>query len=462
MKILVCVRQGLDGEISPFDACAYEAALRIPDADVTLLSMGPASARDFLQRLTRLGAGKAVLLSDPGFAGADTLATAYTLSLAVKRLQPELVLCGRQTLIGDTGQVGPMLSVYAGLHLITEALSMDVEEAQVSCQTRRQGIKRVPLPALVTVERIHTLRLPSLFSKPGTVEVWNAGALGAELSRCGLSGSPTRVLETYPNQSGKRKCTFIPASRLRSVIRQASDRQRAIPNSPQRVPSGQLGPVWCVGTDPLEFARSVSSDITVLEPGSADEIAACIRQNPPSAVLWGSDAQSKELAAQTAALLNLGLCADCTALETDGSQLLMYRPALSGSIFAKIISKTRPAMATVHTVQAGAEIVVAAGFGAAESLDVVKAFANEIGGELAASRKAVDNGLLPYPCQVGLTGKTVSPAVYIAVGISGAVHHLVGMEHAGTVIAINSDPNAAIFEYADYGILADARILASV
>lgn len=461
MKILVCVRQGLDGEISPFDACAYEAALRIPDADVTLLSMGPASARDFLQRLTRLGAGKAVLLSDPGFAGADTLATAYTLSLAVKRLQPELVLCGRQTLIGDTGQVGPMLSVYAGLHLITEALSMDVEEAQVTCQTRRQGIKRAPLPALVTVERIHTLRLPSLFSKPGTVEVWNAGALGAELSRCGLSGSPTRVLETYPNQSGKRKCTFIPASRLRDVVREAAGRRGAIPQSARTSPS-ELKPVWCIGAAPLEFARSVSSDITVLEPGSADEIAACIRQNPPSAVLWGSDAQSKELAAQTAALLNLGLCADCTALETDGSQLLMYRPALSGSIFAKIISKTRPAMATVRTVQAGAEIVVAAGFGAAESLDVVKAFANEIGGELAASRKAVDNGLLPYPCQVGLTGKTVSPAVYIAVGISGAVHHLVGMEHAGTVIAINPDPNAAIFEYADYGILADARILASV
>ena len=93
---------------------------------------------------------------------------------------------------------------------------------------------------------------------------------------------------------------------------------------------------------------------------------------------------------------------------------------------------------------------------------VVKSFTNEIGGELAASRKAVDSGLLPYPCQVGLTGKTVSPAVYIAVGISGAVHHLVGMEHAGTVIAINPDPNATIFEYADFGILADAQILASV
>ena len=76
MKVVVCVRQGLDGELSPFDASAYEAALRLPDAEVTLLSMGPASAKDFLLRLTRLGAKQAILLRDKVFAGTDTLATA--------------------------------------------------------------------------------------------------------------------------------------------------------------------------------------------------------------------------------------------------------------------------------------------------------------------------------------------------------------------------------------------------
>ena len=102
MKIVVCIRQGLDGEISPFDASAYEAALRFNDAEVVLLSMASLSSKDFLLNLTRLGAKKAVLLNDKAFAGADTLATAYTLSLAIKKLAPEIVICGRQTLIGDT------------------------------------------------------------------------------------------------------------------------------------------------------------------------------------------------------------------------------------------------------------------------------------------------------------------------------------------------------------------------
>lgn len=79
--------------------------------------------------------------------------------------------------------------------------------------------------------------------------------------------------------------------------------------------------------------------------------------------------------------------------------------------------------------------------------------AAELNAELAATRKAVDNGLMPYKYQVGLTGKTVAPAVYIAVGVSGAVHHIVGMQKSGTVIAINTDKNAPIFEYSDYGII---------
>ena len=119
MRIVVCIRQGLDGEINPFDACAYEEALRIPNAEITLLSMGPASVADTLHRLTRLGAAHAILLCDRAFAGADTLATAYTLSVAIKRLAPDLVFCGRQTLVGDTAQTGPMLATLAGLSPIT-------------------------------------------------------------------------------------------------------------------------------------------------------------------------------------------------------------------------------------------------------------------------------------------------------------------------------------------------------
>ena len=181
---------------------------------------------------------------------------------------------------------------------------------------------------------------------------------------------------------------------------------------------------------------------------------AAIQEQKPDAVLFGSDVYGKRIAATVAARLDLGLCADCTSLDTDGERLYMIRPALSGSVIAKIKSVTKPALATVRTESNTAgDVVLCIGYGAKDRFEEYRRLAESLGAELAATRKAVDNGILPYRCQVGLTGKTVSPAVYIAVGVSGAVHHIVGMQRAGTVIAINSDPHAPIFEYADYGIL---------
>ena len=457
MKILVCIRQGLDGEINPFDACAYEAALQIKGAEVTVMSMGPQNAKDFLLRLTRLGAKKAILLSDKAFAGADTIATAYTLSLAVKKLSPDLIFCGRQTLVGDTAQTGPMLSVYAETSLITNVMSIDEIGESITCTTRDMGIQTAKLPALITVERINTLRLPSIMSKLGEVEVWSAEDIGADIEKCGLKGSPARVLKTYENYSGKRKCKLITAEELDGVINEALKKNREKVSVAKS--DIKLNRVFIVGDEPYSFAETVSDDITVLEKTDAETIAETIKAQKPNAVLWASDAWSKETAAKVAAMLDLGLCADCTTLETDGEQLIMYRPALSGSIIAKIVSLTKPAMATVRTAKSGGDIVVAAGWGAKDSLDTVKAFAQRIGADIATTRKAVDNNILPYSMQVGLTGKTVSPPVYIAVGISGAVHHIVGMQQAGTVIAVNPDKDAPIFDYADYGIIGNCDIL---
>ena len=453
MKILVCIRQGLDGEINPFDACAYEAALQIKGAEVTVMSMGPQNAKDFLLRLTRLGAKKAILLSDKAFAGADTIATAYTLSLAVKKLSPDLIFCGRQTLVGDTAQTGPMLSVYAETSLITNVMSIDEIGESITCTTRDMGIQTAKLPALITVERINTLRLPSIMSKLGEVEVWSAEDIGADIEKCGLKGSPTRVLKTYENYSGKRKCKLITAEELDGVINEALKKNREKVSVAKS--DIKLNRVFIVGDEPYSFAETVSDDITVLEKTDAETIAETIKAQKPNAVLWASDAWSKETAAKVAAMLDLGLCADCTTLETDGEQLIMYRPALSGSIIAKIVSLTKPAMATVRTAKSGGDIVVAAGWGAKDSLDTVKAFAQRIGADIATTRKAVDNNILPYSMQVGLTGKTVSPPVYIAVGISGAIHHTCAIEGADTVIAINPDKDARIFEYADYGIIGE-------
>lgn len=454
MKILVCIRQGLDGEINPFDACAYEEALRITGAEVVIMSMGPLSAKDFLLRLTRLGAKKAILLSDKAFAGADTIATAYTLSLAVKKINPDLIFCGRQTLVGDTAQTGPMLSVYAGTSLITNVMKIKNIGENITCDTREMGEETVFLPALLTIERINNLRLPSILSKMGEVEVWSAADIGADIKKCGLEGSPTRVIKTFENESGKRKCKFINPDELSFAIEEGLKKNKE-KIKVEIKPENKLSKVVAIGEAPLEFAKTVSDDVTVLQITSASDLADKIKKLTPNAVLWGSDALSKKLSAQVSAMLELGLCADCTVLETDGSELLMYRPALSGSIIAKIKSLTKPAMATVRTAGEGKDIVVCAGYGAKDYLDVIKEFALKIGADMATTRKSVDNDVLPYDLQVGLTGKTVNPPVYIAFGVSGAVHHIVGMQGSGTVIAINPDKDAPIFDYADFGIVAD-------
>ena len=194
-------------------------------------------------------------------------------------------------------------------------------------------------------------------------------------------------------------------------------------------------------------------------------------------------------------LLQAGLTADCTQLEIAGDgTLLQTRPAFGNSLMATIQTLSQTQMATVRSgtfpavedtpqiavealeaptfdlvklleyIPSGesvpigqARIIVAggAGIGSKEGFAKLEAFAGKIGGVVGASRNAVDAGFAPYSAQVGMTGVTVCPRLYIAVGISGAVQHLAGMSGSNTVIAINHDPKAPIFQYADYGIVGD-------
>ena len=456
MKIVVCVRQGSDGEISPFDACAYEEALKVKGASVTLLSMGPPKTKDFLSGLTRLGAERAVLLCDNAFAGADTLATSYTLSLAIKKLAPDLVLCGRKTVDGDTAQVGPELSVMCGLPLVTEVMSLDCKENEFSCTDRENNEHTMPYPALLTVERINTLRLPSIRSKTSPVTVLTAAELGADTSKTGLAGSPTKVIKTFENDTDRRHCEFVSVESLNKIIHESLKKDTVY--SEQSKCETPLKKVWCVGDAPCEMGETVSDDITVIPLLSADEICERIKNEKPNAVLWGSDSISKRIAASVAAKLKIGLCADCVSLETDGKDLFMYRPAFSGSIIAKIRSTSFVKMATVRTSEPEQkDVIIGVGMGAKDNLQIAESLAKKYGGELAATRPMVDRDCMPYSMQVGLTGKTVSPKVYIALGISGAVHHIAGIRKSGVIIAVNSDKNAPIFNYADYGIVTEIK-----
>ena len=453
MKIIVCAKI-IGGELNPFDECALEEALRIPGAEVTMLSMCPPTAKEKLLTLTRLGAKKAILLCDPVFAGSDTLATAYILSEQIKRMEYDLILCGRQTTDGDTAQVGPCLATMLGIDLVTNVMKINGVKETIECTTRL-GEESARLPALLTVERINNLRFPSIRSKMGEVEILNNQALGADPTRCGLHGSPTRVLKTFENTSGRRKCKWINLAELKTVL-------ESLPKEKQKISVAEspvkLKSLWAIGREVAEKGKLLAdeviliSDTTNVDPYALAERA---RVEKPSVILWNADLLGRRNAPILSALLQTGLCADCTALETDGEKLFMYRPAKSGNIIAKIECATLPQMATVRIETPSDDIIVSGGKGVAGQFDRLKEFAATLGAEVCASRALVDMNIAPYEMQVGLTGKNVSPRVYIAVGISGAVRHTCAIENAGTVIAINPDKDAPIFDCADYGIVAE-------
>lgn len=227
-----------------------------------------------------------------------------------------------------------------------------------------------------------------------------------------------------------------------------------------------------------------------------------IREHKPEIVLAGATTTGRSFMSGVAINLYTGLTADCTGLEIGDDGLLQQtRPAYGGNIMATILCPyTRPQMATVrHKVfptspkrcEGKAEIVNLApkpqlfnsrskvldfvetvgekvnlvdadiiisggrGVGGPENFAMIRELADEIGAAVGSSRAAVDAGWIPYAHQVGQTGKTVCPKIYIACGISGAVQHQVGMKSSDVIIAINKDPNAPIFDIATYGFVGD-------
>ncbi|MHA2025311.1 MAG: FAD-binding protein [Candidatus Thorarchaeota archaeon] len=228
-----------------------------------------------------------------------------------------------------------------------------------------------------------------------------------------------------------------------------------------------------------------------------------IAPHKPAIVLYGATSNGRDLAPRIAARMALGLTADCTGLDIDDErQLIQTRPAFGGNIMAEIISPyTRPQMATVRpnvfkpdepdTSRTGeiekvemtispvqvrtkvlesvnefvegmksveeADVIVCSGRGIKDpsNLELPKQLAELLDAAVGGSRPIVDLGWLPPSQQVGQSGRTVCPKLYIALGISGAIQHLAGMSSSDLVVAINKDPDAPIFEIADYGIVGD-------
>ncbi|MCD4831405.1 MAG: electron transfer flavoprotein subunit alpha/FixB family protein [Anaerohalosphaeraceae bacterium] len=252
--------------------------------------------------------------------------------------------------------------------------------------------------------------------------------------------------------------------------------------------------------------RVVTMEEAKLEHFLVEPYAACmlkiIEDYQPEIVIAGATSTGRTLMPYVAIKANAGLTADCTVLdiEEETGNLLQTRPAIGGNILATIKTpQHRPQMATVrphstkpavkqdgrtgeivrlkapakylksrinrvdfipdeseHGLQ-DADVVVAVGRGIkkSENISLIKSLAKELDAAIGASRDVVDRGWLSYPYQVGLSGKTISPKLYLAVAISGAIQHLAGMQTSETIVAINSDPDAQIFNVADFGIVAD-------
>jgi electron transfer flavoprotein beta subunit len=205
------VRSGVESIANPFDMVALEAAIRLKEGHrgrVTAFSMGPPQAESVLREALSLGADEAILLSDRAFAGADTLATSYTLARTIEKIgdrKPvDLVLCGKQAIDGDTAQTGPGIATrlgYTQLTYVVEIQWVDQNAEQLQVKRKVEGgfeIVRGRLPALLTVElelaKPRRASLPLLIqAQRAQVPIWNAEAIEADPKMLGLKGSPTWV-----------------------------------------------------------------------------------------------------------------------------------------------------------------------------------------------------------------------------------------------------------------------------
>ncbi len=206
------VREGVPSIINPFDENAIEAALQLVEAHggcVTILTMGPPQAEQALRDALAMGADRAVLICDRAFAGSDTLATSYTLAQAIRSLGDfDLILCGKQAFDGDTAQVGPGLAEQLGLPQVTYAINIEVDGKKVRVKRLlddRFEVVETRLPALLTVvKQINDPRHAGLRgvmkARKAEIPVVTAGDIEADITRCGLNGSPTNVVRVFSPQ----------------------------------------------------------------------------------------------------------------------------------------------------------------------------------------------------------------------------------------------------------------------
>ncbi len=255
---------------------------------------------------------------------------------------------------------------------------------------------------------------------------------------------------------------------------------------------GTIDPEKLKGMPCHRYTYLGDSDIIAV----TDYLQKRIFEQKPKFVIFPSNIPGREIAARIAARMDLGLTADCVGLEFTGDELVQLKPAFGDGLISRIRSRTAPQLTTVRpgifeAVKVnvnmevkilklkqrspikilskkflpsqfrplrGSRIILSIGRGAtdATTIEMVKDAAGKLGAGIGGSRPVIDTGLLPPQQQVGITGLSVSPDLYVALGISGDANHVAGIRYANKVLAVNSDRNAPIFKYADYGLVGDA------
>ena len=560
------VRRGVGVEMNPYCRRAVAEGVmlaRDTGGTCTVVTLGPPGAEDVLREAVAWGADAGLHACDAAFAGSDTLATARALAAVLQDAGPfDLILLGRNSIDGETGQVGPELAELLDLpfasgvrrlqdkgpvwHLELEhddgseevelALPAVLSVAERLCDPCKVDPAGRAAVAAARLTRVDAARLgPGPWGEAGSpttvgatrameharsprildgpVDSQVAEALG-ELSR---RGALTTGPEPPTAPRGGDQTEDRGASRLITVLAEPG-RQRVseeLLGAAARL-GGEVGAavhVLCpAAADAAPWSAldaaplgAAGADLVIMLHGSAvaedvaDALAASVRETAPWAVLAPSTAFGREVAGRAAAATHSGLVGDAIALSARDDVLVAAKPAFAGALVADITCRSATQMVTVRpgvlpapppgpgrgpgrTVPvvtrtigtrgrvrvlsdrrdddvetlARAEVVIGVGTGVKpEEYEDLSPLAAVLGAELAATRKVTDKGWAPRARQVGITGRSIAPRLYVAVGLSGKFNHMVGVRAAETILAINSDRDAPLFEHCDVGIVGD-------
>ena len=546
-------RDGVELAMNPYCLRAVSKGVELAQktgGSCTVISLGPPAAEDVVRWGVAGGADRGILISDPAFAGSDTLATARALAAAITKEGPfDLILVGKNSVDADTGQVGPELAELLGYPFASAVRTLELADdvLHLGCEYDDAWAEvEISLPAvLATAERLcaPVRAEPEERAAVATEKLARLCAADLGAGPWGQAGSPTWVGETklleinrtrqmlqgsLPEQIAQAVSIIKARGALATTTQTAGQSIApaathpaatvAVLLEPERLGSARellgtasqlaahLGArVVAVQAEatatptPEDLSAWGADHLVVIQGAAAEDVAQCVADwsstHRPWSILAPSTTWGREVASRVAARLGAGLTGDAIQLEVHDNRLVSWKPAFGGRLVAAIRATSPIQMVTVRpgvlprlTPRAPArpsvEVLTATsqgrirlvsrqqndqldalalatrvvGVGAGippERYDDLTPLLRVLNAELATTRKVTDQNWLPHSRQLGITGRSIAPNLYVALGISGRFNHICGIQAAGTIVAINSDAKAPIFAEADIGIVAD-------